>query len=324
MSQPKYTSLPVAFDATQVQPAVPFEALPGGKYPAEITDGEIKPSGTGTNLRCELEFTVVDGPFKGRKVFDGFNYQHENAQTQEISQRQLSAISHSINVLRWQDVQELFRKPFLLQVKVEPGRWVDGQNKEVPVPVGLPAGQPPPGAVKFYEAKNRFQGAQALDGSAPAGGSSAAAPAWAKAPAAAPAAASPAAAPASATPPWAKAPASAAAPAPVAAATAKPAAPAPAAAPAGPKAPAKKKEPERTFFVLLPDGTVQQPAVAESKVAEMIAGGMPLDTMVNPGVEDAGWKPAGEYGFTNAPAPAAAPAAATAAGAPVAPPWARK
>jgi hypothetical protein len=76
--------------------------------------------------------------------------------------------------------------------------------------------------------------------------------------------------------------------------------------------------------VLLPDGTVKQPPVPESEVAAMMAQGMPPETLVNPGVEDAGWKSAGEYGIGVKPAVAEVPAASTPAGAAVRPAWLQK
>lgn len=314
----KSTTLPQVFDASQVAPQQPMEALPPGFYNVVITDGEVKPGSNGTGIRMELEWTVLDGAFKGRKVWDGLNIENASAKAQEIAQQQLSAICHSTGVIRVVDVQEFFNKPHQIKVDVEAGRFVDANNNLLdPQP---PAGSPVPMGCKYYEPRNRFRGAKAIGTGAPAATSAGPAPSWAKAPGAA--ATPPPAAAAPATPPWAAKPGAAAAPAattpPPAATTAAPAA---GKAPAGPKGPKAAKKAERKFHVFMPDGTVSPPK-PESEVAAMLAQGMPAETMVNlEGGGDDDWKPAAEMGIVAPAAPA--PAASTPAGAPVAPPWAR-
>lgn len=317
----KFTALPQVFDASTVAPQQPMEAIPGGWYNAEITDGEVKASGDGTGIRMELEWTALDGPYKGRKVWDGLNIQNNSVKAQEIAQQQLSAICHATGVIRLQDVQELFRKPHQIKVDIEGGRYVGPGNELLdPQP---PVGSPPPAGCKYYEPRNRFRAAKALGDGAPVATSAGPAPAWAKAPA--PAAAAPAAAPAAVaptTPPWGAKPGTPApAPATTAPAAATPAAPA---SPKGPKGPKATKVKERKFHVFMPDGTVSAPK-PESEVAAMLAQGMPPETMLNlEGGGDDDWKPAAEFNV-GAPAPsAAAPAPAAVAGAPVPPPWARK
>lgn len=320
MSQ-KLTSLGVVFDASQVIPAAPMEAVPAGWYSVAITDGEVTVNDGGQGRRIALEFTVLEGQYKGRKIFDGLNIVHSNPQAQQIAAGHLSAICHAVGVFQVQDVQQLFNKPFQIKVDVEGERTVDLDGNATELPKGSPN-------TKTYEAKNRFKGAKA--GSAPVvatnGAPGAAAPAWAASPA-------PAAAPAAgsgATPPWG--------------ATAAPpvASPAPAAAPAAVK-PGKPKKAtakpaaaaakvERKFFVGL-EGPTYENAVPESQIVEWLSKGMPADTgLCLEGAEE--YKTAAEHGVGAAPAPvpaavapvAAAPAAAApapaASGAPV-PPWAR-
>lgn len=209
MLQQAITSLGIVFDATQVAPQTAMEAVPGGWYNAAITSGEITVNDGGAGRRMALEWTVLDGPYKGRKIFDGFNYIHSNPDAQRIAQGQISALCHAVGVYQVNDVQQLFNKPHAIKVDIEAGRTVDADGNATDLPPGSPN-------TKTYEAKNRFRGAKA--GSVPvatgapavAGG----APAWAAtAPGAgAPVATPPWAAPAAATPPPA---AAAPAPAPV-------------------------------------------------------------------------------------------------------------
>lgn len=330
MSQ-KITAIGFTFDATQVAPAAPMEAVPGGWYSAVISDGEVTLTEGGSGRRLALEWTITEGQYKGRKIFDGFNIIHSNPQAQQIAAGHLSALCHATNTFQVADVSNLFNKPHQIKVDVEASRTVDsdGSDKDANGNAYAP-GTP---NTKTYDAKNRFKGAKA--GSAPAapvatGGPGAAAPAWAAKPAGGAAPVAPAAPAAAGAPPWAVG--GAAAPvAPVAAAPVAPAAPA-----AGKPKPKGKPKPaaavvERKFFVGI-DAPEFGEALPESKVVEYFGKGMPANTPLCLEGEE-GYKTAAEYGVGAAPAAPAAVAPAPVAPAPVAaaaapaagglPPWAR-
>ena len=168
----KFTGL--TFDASTVAPQVPLEAFPAGTYLVALTDAEVKPTSKGDGKRMAFELTVLDGPFKGRKVWDGLNIENKNSVAQEIAHQQLSAICHATGVIRLTDVQELYNKPFEAKIGFQEA---EGE----------------------YDAKNTFKGAKpAKDGgsAAPAAAGGSSAPKWAKKPADAPVAAPAAAAPA--------------------------------------------------------------------------------------------------------------------------------
>ena len=309
MSTQKITALGMTFDATKVAPQQPMEAVPAGWYSVVITDAELKLTEGGIGRRLAIEWTITEGQFKGRKIFDGFNILHSNEQTQSIAAAQLSAVCHAIQVFQVADASQLLNKPHQIKVNIEPERWVDADNQTV---------EPNTPNAKKYEAKNTFKGAKA--GSAPV---ATGAPAGAPAPAWA---ATGAAVPGSTTPPWGGAAPAASAPAPAPAAPA-PAAAAPASAPAKPagkpgRKPAAKPaaaapaKPERKFYIGL-DGDAYAEAWPESKVVDALSKGMPADTpIVLEGEQE--YKTPAQYavGAAPAPAPVAAPAAPVAAPAP--------
>ena len=64
------------FDASQVDPSVPFEVLPSDKYIVEITKSEMKPTKAGDGAYLELEYTVLGNClFYNQSVFSSFMYQ---------------------------------------------------------------------------------------------------------------------------------------------------------------------------------------------------------------------------------------------------------
>ncbi|MCL2624372.1 MAG: DUF669 domain-containing protein [Planctomycetaceae bacterium] len=105
------------FDASQVDPSVPFEAIPSDKYLVEITDSEMKPTKNGSGTLLQLEYTVIEGEYKNRKIWDRLCIKHTNQQTVKIALANLSAICHAIGVMKPQDSAELHHIPFHVTVK---------------------------------------------------------------------------------------------------------------------------------------------------------------------------------------------------------------
>lgn len=156
------------FDATNVAPAEDFSPIPVGEYPMHIVDSEVKPTRAGTGHYAELTLEVLDGQYKGRRVWVRLNLDNPNPKAVEIAQRELSAICHATGKLKIDDTQELHYKPMLCRVDIE--------QRE---------GYSPSNVVKSYKA---------LEGSV----GNAPAPQQSTAPTAAATAASPS------SPPWAK------------------------------------------------------------------------------------------------------------------------
>ena len=153
----KFTGL--TFDASTVAPAVPLEAFPAGDYNVAITDGEVKPTADGSGQRFAFELTVLEGDFKGRKVWDGLNIKNKSAQAQEIAHQQLSAICHATGVIKISNVGELLNKPFVAKIGFE-GQRTDGD--------------------KTYDARNTFKGAKPAGGAVAGAPAASSAPKWAK------------------------------------------------------------------------------------------------------------------------------------------------
>jgi len=81
-------------------------------------------SGNGEGLK--LTFEVIDGQFKGRKVYENLNIRHTSEDTQRIAQSQLSALCHAVNVIKLMDTAALHFKPVRINVTV---REAVGQYK---------------------------------------------------------------------------------------------------------------------------------------------------------------------------------------------------
>ena len=105
------------FNANEVEPTVAFEPLPVGKYLAAITASEVKATKKGDGNYLELEFTVLEGPCKGRKVWDRLCINHPKDVTQKIARGNLSAICRAVGVMQPKDSVELHNLPLVITVK---------------------------------------------------------------------------------------------------------------------------------------------------------------------------------------------------------------
>jgi len=107
------------FDANEVEPNTPFDPLPAGKYLAAITATEMKPTKAGDGSYLQIEFTILEGEHKDRKVWDRLCLNHPNAQTVKIARGNLSALCRAVGVMQPKDSVELHNLPLVITVKVK-------------------------------------------------------------------------------------------------------------------------------------------------------------------------------------------------------------
>lgn len=104
------------FNANEHDPNTGYDLLPGGKYVCAITASEMKPTKNMQGKYLELELTVLDGPYKNRKLWDRIMLVHQSDDAVRIGQGTLSAICRAVGVLTPRDSSELHMRPMLLSV----------------------------------------------------------------------------------------------------------------------------------------------------------------------------------------------------------------
>jgi hypothetical protein len=105
------------FNANQVEPTTEYEALPAGKYLAIISASEMKPTKARNGSFLELTFEVIEGEFKGRKLWARLNLDHPNPLTVQIARAELSALCRAVGVMEPKDSCELHHLPLVVTVK---------------------------------------------------------------------------------------------------------------------------------------------------------------------------------------------------------------
>lgn len=120
-----------SFDATRVEPTTAQELLPAGKYRAQIVESEMRVTKNGMGQFLWLMLDILEGEYKGRKMFDQLNLVNPNPTTVEIAQRTLSAICHATGKMHVSDSEELHLIPMTIQVKIRPPKNGYGESNAI-------------------------------------------------------------------------------------------------------------------------------------------------------------------------------------------------
>jgi hypothetical protein len=107
------------FDAASVAPKQDFVALPAGIYTVVCMDAQWTVTKAGTGKFLKLEFEVLEGISKGRKVFTRLNLENPNATAVQIAQSELSSICRAIGVLKPTSEYDLLNLPLQVSVYVD-------------------------------------------------------------------------------------------------------------------------------------------------------------------------------------------------------------
>jgi len=130
------------FNAADVEPQS-FDIIPKGDYPAVMVASEIKDTKAGDSKYLNIEMVIIDGPYKGRKLWDILNLWNKNPEAVEIAKGTLSSICRAIDVLTPSDTSELHNKPLIVSVAIKPA--ADGYDEKNKIsaykkrPVGMEA-----------------------------------------------------------------------------------------------------------------------------------------------------------------------------------------
>lgn len=148
------------FDADTVEPSTGFDPVPAGKYKAVIAASEEKKTKKGDGSYLQLEFVVVDGEYKNRKLWARLNLNNPNDQAVSIARAELSAICRAVNVRKIKDSSQLHDIPLVIRVSAKPDDKGEIRNEikgyeavgaavtSSPIGTSSSAASPPPWAKK--------------------------------------------------------------------------------------------------------------------------------------------------------------------------------
>jgi len=96
-----------------------FEPLPVGDYLVAITNSDFKAAKSGKGRYISLTMEVLEGDYKGRKLFYNLNVQHENEKAQMIGQSQLKKVIEAVGKDHISATEDLHDIPFYATVKIK-------------------------------------------------------------------------------------------------------------------------------------------------------------------------------------------------------------
>lgn len=125
--------LPQNYVPENTQEQAGFDPVPAGDYPAVAIDSEVKDTKNGTGQYLQVTFEVIEGEYKGRKLWGRYNLVNQNKQAEEIGHAQLKQLSVAAGKPNARDSSELHNIPVILKVTMRNDEQYGAQNdiKEV-------------------------------------------------------------------------------------------------------------------------------------------------------------------------------------------------
>lgn len=124
------------FDARNIAPDDgQMDPVPAGWYYAQVIESKIEPTKDGNGTKLVMLFSLLEGKYANRKIYNNFNIRNPNAIAEQIAFKQLSALCHAVERLVVQDTQELHGIPFKVKLAVTDAVF----DENVPGKVKYPA-----------------------------------------------------------------------------------------------------------------------------------------------------------------------------------------
>jgi hypothetical protein len=152
------------FDANTVDPRASMSPDPQftGWHLMHFTESEMKTTKSGNGQYLQLVAEVLDGPFKGRKLWERLNLVNPSQSAVDIAYRTLSSICHAVGTMNVVDSQQLHNRPFMGNVTYEPANGSNPANnrltdyKSASAPTTRPqASAPTPAAAPSKQAESQ-------------------------------------------------------------------------------------------------------------------------------------------------------------------------
>jgi hypothetical protein len=96
-----------------------FEPLPKGQYLVVITSCEERMGKTSNKPYLALSYEVLEGEYKGRKLFFNLNVFSDNPDAVRIARNELAGIAQAVSVANLKGTEDIINKPFIIKLGVK-------------------------------------------------------------------------------------------------------------------------------------------------------------------------------------------------------------
>jgi hypothetical protein len=136
-----------AFDPNSVEPPKDFEVLPAGPYPVQVEAAEIKATRKGDGHYFEFQLVVLDGPAKGRKLWERLNIDNPNPEAVAFALKSLGSLCRAtIGGEHFGNINQLLQKTCVAHVVIRKGENSIGRYEPFGDAASVQPGPPVPPA----------------------------------------------------------------------------------------------------------------------------------------------------------------------------------
>ena len=133
-----------------------FQPIPAGLYKMMIESSEVVSNKAKTGEILKLTFSILEGKFTGKKLFENINISNPNAQCVEIGLKALAQIGKAVKIPRPSDSAQLHNLPLMGRVAVVKDTYTgpDALKNELKAysPIGeVSQGQAAPAAAPYQK-----------------------------------------------------------------------------------------------------------------------------------------------------------------------------
>jgi hypothetical protein len=123
------TTLGAGFDVDNEEGTPPLSLLPKGKYKAEITDATVGPTKNGKGQAVSLTWTITEGEFENRLLFQRILIEHESEEAQKFGRMKFKDVCAACGITGMvTDLDPLCYKTCVITVVIRKDK--DGQYED--------------------------------------------------------------------------------------------------------------------------------------------------------------------------------------------------
>ena len=100
-----------------------FSVVPASTYNAQVVKSDVVPTKKKDGTRMNLQFKIIDGEFKGRIIFAGYNIDNPNPDAVAISRKEVKSLCDAIGKPDGiTDTNQLHNIPLQIKLKIVPAK----------------------------------------------------------------------------------------------------------------------------------------------------------------------------------------------------------
>lgn len=133
----------IGFDAAQFAGVAKIDSVPAGDYEVAIVESYYQETASGNGHYFKFVSEVLEGDYKGRRIFINLCVDHPNDRTVMMAKSDLGLICKAVGVPSPKDTSELHNRPFCLTLRNKRDSRTGEESSEVRSGSFRPVPEPP-------------------------------------------------------------------------------------------------------------------------------------------------------------------------------------